>query len=152
MIGIGINPRWSKGQFFSMLVGVNLTFFPQHFLGLMGMPRRYVDYRDCYSSWHALSRFGSLVSLISVFTFILILTEAICSQRAVCSPFYFCNRREWLWRLYPIPYHGLKENVFMVLFKSKKGKEEEGFIKRAKRGFSWLVTKLSYYYASFRSR
>lgn len=76
------------------------------------------------------------MSLARVLTFILILTEALCSQRAVCSPFYFCTRREWLWRLYPIPYHGLKENVFMVHFRSKKKREEEkeGYVKRIKRG------------------
>lgn len=71
-----------------MLVGVNLTFLPQHFLGLRGMPRRYVDYADSYSPWHIVSRFGSLISLVRVLTFILILTEALCSQRAVCSAYY----------------------------------------------------------------
>lgn len=88
IMGIGINPVWRKGQFFSMLVGVNLTFLPQHFLGLRGMPRRYVDYADSYSPWHIVSRFGSLMSLVRVLTFILILTEALCSQRAVCSAYY----------------------------------------------------------------
>lgn len=111
MMGIGMNPLWRKGQFFSMLVGVNATFLPQHFLGLRGIPRRYLDYPDRYFSWHLVSRFGSLMSLVRVLTFILILTEALCSQRAICRPYYWSSRREWLWPLYPIPYHGLKENA-----------------------------------------
>lgn len=48
IMGIGLNPMWRKAQFFAMLLGVNLTFLPQHFLGLGGMPRRVLDYADIY--------------------------------------------------------------------------------------------------------
>lgn len=79
-----------------MFVGVNLTFFPQHFLGLRGMPRRYIDYTDTFTPWHVLSRFGSLLSLVRVLTFIMILTEALCSQRALIRAYFMPTRREWL--------------------------------------------------------
>lgn len=46
--GLGMNPVWSKAQFFGMFLGVNITFFPQHFLGLSGIPRRYIDYADTF--------------------------------------------------------------------------------------------------------
>ena len=53
-------------QFFLIFIGVNLTFMPQHFLGLNGIPRRYRDYRDVHLMWNAISSFGSLVRLVSM--------------------------------------------------------------------------------------
>src|SRR6201746_77025 len=60
--GRSYNELLGQIHFWSLFVGVNLTFFPQHFLGLAGMPRRIPDYPDAFSGWNAVSSFGSLVS------------------------------------------------------------------------------------------
>ena len=73
--GLTINPIILKAQFLVIFVGVNLTFFPIHFLGLAGIPRRYSDYPDFYAGWNFIARVGSIISVVSVLLFICIVWE-----------------------------------------------------------------------------
>nr|YP_010722339.1 cytochrome c oxidase subunit I [Jonas distinctus]WDV10181.1 cytochrome c oxidase subunit I [Jonas distinctus]WOR86752.1 cytochrome c oxidase subunit I [Jonas distinctus] len=93
--GLTLNPKWLKIHFLVMFVGVNLTFFPQHFLGLNGMPRRYSDYPDAYSSWNVISSMGSMVSFIAALGFLIIIWEALSSKRPALYPLFMSSSIEW---------------------------------------------------------
>nr|ARH54820.1 cytochrome c oxidase subunit 1 [Trigonopterus sp. 6 AH-2016] len=94
--GLTFNPKYLKTQFMTMFIGVNLTFFPQHFLGLSGMPRRYSDYPDAYLMWNIVSSLGSLISLASIFYFIFIFWEALAIKRPNLSGLNLASSVEWL--------------------------------------------------------
>lgn len=99
--GSTLNPKLCKAQFLTIFMGVNLTFFPQHFLGLRGMPRRYSDYPDAYTLWNIISSIGSIISLIGVIFFIFILWEGFTSSRKTIIPLNITSSIEWLQRLPP---------------------------------------------------
>jgi len=106
--GLRLNQQWTKAHFITMFLGVNVTFFPQHFLGLAGMPRRYSDYPDCYTKWNMVSSIGSIVSLTSVLFFIFIVWERLISQRTVIWSNHLTTSLEWDNRL-PVDFHSLPE-------------------------------------------
>lgn len=74
--GLGYHEGRAMVHFWLLFIGVNLTFFPQHFLGLAGMPRRMFDYADCFAGWNAVSSFGASISLISLFVLATTFQEA----------------------------------------------------------------------------
>nr|QHN89969.1 cytochrome c oxidase subunit 1 [Brachionus calyciflorus]UBY46735.1 cytochrome c oxidase subunit I [Brachionus calyciflorus] len=108
--GLSLNDYLGKVHFYLTFVGVNLTFFPQHFLGLSGMPRRYADYPDCYYVWNKISSLGSFMTIFSVMLFIVILWEAFVSHRTVMFTYHNAVHLEWSPRL-PISFHSHVESI-----------------------------------------
>jgi cytochrome c oxidase subunit 1 len=83
--GLSYNIMLGKVHFLILFAGVNITFFPQHFLGLQGMPRRISDYPDAFAGWNFVSSFGSIVSVVATWLFLYIvyvqLVEGEATQR-----------------------------------------------------------------------
>ena len=105
-----------KIHYWTLFIGVNLTFFPQHFLGLAGMPRRIPDYPDGFAEWNLISSLGSIISAISTLFFFYIVyhlfaTRTLCRSDYWSSPAFFdtqptraSSSLEWLLPS-PPPFH-----------------------------------------------
>nr|YP_010174595.1 cytochrome c oxidase subunit I [Octopus fitchi]QBR54752.1 cytochrome c oxidase subunit I [Octopus fitchi] len=106
--GLSLNQQYTKSHFYMMFIGVNITFFPQHFLGLAGMPRRYSDYPDSYTKWNMISSMGSLLSLTSIMFFMFIVWESLISQRTIIWSNHLNTSLEWNNRL-PVDFHNQME-------------------------------------------
>nr|AML25796.1 cytochrome c oxidase subunit I [Elateroidea sp. BMNH 1274768] len=106
--GVPLINKFLKIQFIIMFIGVNLTFFPQHFLGLSGMPRRYSDYPDAYLSWNIASSVGSLISLLGTLVLLFIIWESLNSLRKSVSPMQMTSSIEWQ-QLQPPAEHSYSE-------------------------------------------
>jgi cytochrome c oxidase subunit 1 len=89
ILGLNYNLLLAKVQFWILFIGVNLTFFPQHFLGLQGMPRRIGDYPDAFAGWNLISSFGSIVSLVAAWLFLYIVYIQLIEKK-------ISSRNPWL--------------------------------------------------------
>jgi cytochrome c oxidase subunit 1 len=81
MTGFEYNEFLAKLHFWVTFIGVNLTFFPMHFLGLAGMPRRYIDYPDAFAGWNYVASIGAFVGGIGAIIFLIVILEAFVRKR-----------------------------------------------------------------------
>jgi cytochrome c oxidase subunit I len=97
MTGYEYSEGLAKLHFWVTFIGVNLTFFPMHFLGLAGMPRRYVDYPDAFAGWNMVASIGSFIGGIGAIIFLIVIIEAfIKKRRASMNPWGSSdNTLEW---------------------------------------------------------
>ena len=110
MFGIKYNGFLGGLHFWIMFIGVNIIFFPQHFLGLQGMPRRYVDYPVGFTFWNQVSSIGYAITLVGVIVFLIMCVEAIIARRkGVANPWgEGATTLEWTLSS-PPPYHQFSE-------------------------------------------
>lgn len=100
--GLTLNNIYLKIQFITIFLGVNITFFPQHFLGLRGMPRRYSDYPDSYLSWNVVSSLGSIISLIRIIILIFLIWERIVNKKFIIFSINLSSSIEWIQKTPPL--------------------------------------------------
>jgi cytochrome c oxidase subunit 1 len=111
-------------HFWTLFIGVNVTFFPQHFLGLAGMPRRIPDYPDAFEGWNYVSSMGSIISVIATMVFMYVIYDMLVNQPVASAnpwgtPAFFTSTQEYVngsqaatsleWALEsPTPYHAFE--------------------------------------------
>ena len=108
ILGMDYNKFLSKTHFWILFTGVNITFFPQHFLGLQGMPRRISDYADAFAGWNLVSSLGSLISVLATWLFLHILYVQLVEGKATSR---------YLW-LTPDFYYDLLQTLLNRAFNS----------------------------------
>ena len=106
MWGVKYNEFLGATHFWLMFVGVNIVFFPMHFLGAQGMPRRYVDYPTAFAFWNRVSTDGYMITVAGIAVFVVMLAEsAIRRRKAVANPWGDgATTLEWTLSS-PPPYH-----------------------------------------------
>jgi cytochrome c oxidase subunit 1 len=110
MTGYMYSERIGNVHFWLTFVGVNLVFFPQHFLGVAGMPRRYIDYPDAFAGWNMVSSYGSYISGIGALVFLWGIFEAFSRKRAAAANPWGEGATTLEWQLpSPPPFHQWEE-------------------------------------------
>ena len=95
-----------KLHFWVTFIGVNIIFFPQHFLGLAGMPRRIADYPDAYVDWNRISSYGSYISAIGVVIFLWGVAQAFARKQVAGNNPWGAGATTLEWTLSsPPPFH-----------------------------------------------
>jgi heme/copper-type cytochrome/quinol oxidase subunit 1 len=87
MTGVTYSEFLGRIHFWSFFIGVNVTFFPMHFLGLAGMPRRISDYPDAFAGWNYIASFGSSLSVIATVLFFYIVFDGFTAGRFDANAF-----------------------------------------------------------------
>ncbi|HEY1961887.1 MAG TPA: cytochrome c oxidase subunit I [Rhizomicrobium sp.] len=108
--GYTYNETLGKLHFWITFIGVNTAFFPQHFLGLAGMPRRYADYPDAYAGWNFVSSIGAFTAGFGVIVFLVCMAEALLRKRRAGDNPWGVGATTLEWTLpSPPPFHTYNE-------------------------------------------
>lgn len=149
--GFIMNNKYLKVHFIIIFFRVNLTFFPQHFLGLSGIPRRYVDYPDVYYIWNFFSSLGSAISIIGVIFFSFIILESFIIKRKIFVSINV-NLLEWK-NYYPTNSHTYNQFVLNYIYisylRTIKLSKWFFFFNNGVNFFKWLFDIYYFFYYSF---
>lgn len=104
--------------FILIFIGVNLTFFPLHFAGLQGFPRKYMDYPDIYTVWNVISSYGSLLRVFAIFLLIYVILDSFISFRVLIVDYNVNRSPEGSLRSFVFGHRYQREVYFRVPHKS----------------------------------
>ncbi len=88
MSGYMYNEKIGNLHFYLTFIGANILFFPQHFLGLAGMPRHYADYPEAFGYWNRISSFGSYITAFATLVFLYGVLDAFLKKRAASADYW----------------------------------------------------------------
>ena len=104
------NEKLAKVHFWITFIGVNIAFFPMHFLGLAGMPRRDADYNNAFAGWNFVSSIGAFIAGAGVLIFLIVLVEAFAKKRKAGDNPWGVGATTLEWTLpSPPPFHTFNE-------------------------------------------
>jgi cytochrome c oxidase subunit I len=110
MSGRQYNETFGRIHFWTTFIGVNLTFFPMHFLGVAGMPRRISDYPDAFAGWNMVASLGSYISGASTLFFIFVVFHTLLAGKRVGNNYWGEGATTLEWTLSsPPPFHSYDE-------------------------------------------
>ncbi len=110
MSGIQYSEILGKIHFWLTFIGVNITFFPMHFSGLAGMPRRIPDYPDAFAAWNYVSSIGAYISVFAAFFFVFVILEAFMRSRKAQKNPWGIGATTYEWQLSsPPPFHSFED-------------------------------------------
>jgi cytochrome c oxidase subunit I len=110
MSGRQYNETFGKIHFWTTFIGVNLTFFPMHFLGLAGMPRRISDYPDAFAGWNMVASIGAYISYASTLFFVFVVLHTLLRGQKVPANPWGAGASTLEWTLpSPPPFHTFEE-------------------------------------------
>jgi len=97
-------------HFWLTFIGVNLTFFPMHFLGLAGMPRRYLDYPDAFAGWNQVASFGAYIGGVAFLLFLYVCFKTFTSKQHLADNYWGEGATTLEWTLSSPPaFHTFEE-------------------------------------------
>src|SRR3954462_15279251 len=110
ILGQPYNELLGTIHFWSFFIGVNLTFFPMHFLGLSGMPRRIADYPDAFAGWNLVASIGSYISAFGILVFLYLLFVTFTRGQRVGENPWGAGATTLEWKLSsPPPFHSYED-------------------------------------------
>jgi cytochrome c oxidase subunit 1 len=110
MSGRQYNETLGKLHFWLTFIGVNLTFFPMHFLGLAGMPRRISDYPDAFAGWNMVASIGSYISGVATLLFVFIIFHTLLAGKRVGANYWGEGATTLEWTVSsPPPFHTFED-------------------------------------------